>query len=432
MKDKFRIPVPGQRIVRTAIAVGLCLAIYVLRGKQGIPLFSALAAMQSIQPYTKDMKGVARKRILGTAIGALWGLSLRMGELAMFGRGMNDSLHYFAVSLLLIPMLHSTVLMKLSDMTYFSAVVYISVTVGHFGDTYPDLFLFVFNRMLDTVIGVAVAAVVNRVHLPRRQNTDTLFVSALGHSLLGNDSRLSPYSLVELNRLMDDGAKVTISTVETQATVRELLPGVKLRYPIITMDGAALYDMGKLEYIRTVRMSEEKADRMMRKLTECGVPYFSNNIEQNLLVIRYAELANEGMRRLFEKKRSSPYRNYVKSSAHFTENVMYLLAIDTVERIDACYEELMKQPWIGEYSVVKSESPVEGWSAIKIYDGACSREAMLKELEKIMGTSKTITFGCNEKFDVVVKNADRNELVKQIKRRFEPVDLKCWKRIFRW
>lgn len=426
-----KIPFPGQRIIRSAIAVGLCLLVYVLRGYQGIPIYSCLAAMQGIQPYTKDMKGVARKRVFGTVIGAAWGLLLLLAEILLVREEIPDkNMHYLLVAVVLIPVLHSTVLMNLSEMTYFSAVVYLSISINHFTDTDP--YIFVFNRLLDTVIGVLIAAIINRLHLPRRKNTDTLFVSALGHSLLGNESRLSPYSLVELNRLIDDGAKFTISTAETQATVRELIPGVRLQYPIITMDGAALYDMKKLEYIRTVKMSEEKAARIMGWLKENSLPYFSNNIEQNLLVIRYAELSNDGMKQLFEKKHGSPYRNYVKSSTDFTENVVYLLALDTEDRINAAYERLTAESWANGYSIVKHASEFEGWSFLKIYDSACSREAMLKELEKIMGTKQTLTFGCTDRYDVVIEGADRNLLVKKLKNRFEPVDFRCWKSIFRW
>ena len=54
-----KLPVPGQRILRTMIAVWLCLLVYVLRGRQGEPLYAGLAVLQCIQPYTKTMRTVA-------------------------------------------------------------------------------------------------------------------------------------------------------------------------------------------------------------------------------------------------------------------------------------------------------------------------------------------------------------------------------------
>ena len=432
MRKSKRLPLPGQRIIRSAVAVGLCLLVDVLRGHSGIPLYSAIAAMQCMQPYTRDMKGVARKRILGTVIGAVWGLLLLLTEIALARGGLPDErLHYVLVPLALVLVLYSTVLLKVQEMAYFSGVVFLVITINHFTDANP--YLFAFNRLLDTVIGVLVASVVNRVHLPRAKNTDTLYVSALGHALLDSDRQLSPYSKVELNRLMDDGMKFTLSTVETPATIRELAPGVRLRYPIIAMDGAALYDMGSLEYIRTLPMSEEKAGRLMGWLRANGVPFFCNSIWQNLLVIRYSELENEGMRMLFEERRHSPYRNFLKSEADLPYDVVYLLALDTHERIEEAYRKILQEPWAGEYRIVKDRWTHEGWSFLKIYDAATSRAAMLPELEKLMGTEKTVTFGGMQgNYDVRVENDDRNLLVKELKRRFEPVDFRCWKSAFRW
>ena len=422
---------PGQRIFRSAAAVGVCLLIDVLRRGRGIPLYSALAAIQCMQPYTKDMRGIARKRVLGTVIGAVWGLSLLLLEIWLTKDGLPDAqLHYLFVPFFLALTLYSTVLLGVRETAYFSGVVFLVITINHFTDENP--YLFSFNRLLDTVIGVVVAAVVNRVHLPRRKNTQTLFVSALGHSLLGSDSRLTPFSLVELNRLIDDGMLFSLSTVETQATVRELLPGVRLSLPIVTMDGAALYDMGSLSYLRTTPMSEEKAERIMRWCHERSLPFFSNSIEQNLLVIRCAGMTNAGMKQLFEKKRHSPYRNYIFSPTDRYDHVVYLLLIDTPERIDEALSSLRGEPWAEGYRVVRGETPFEGWSCLKIYDCACSRENMLHELESMIGAEKTVTFGGVEgKYDVYIANSDRNILVKELKRRFEPVDLRCWRSVFR-
>ena len=223
MKKK-PIPLPGQRIIRSAIAVAVCLLIYILRGHQGIPLYSALAAMQCMQPYTKDSRGVGKKRILGTIIGAIWGLLMLLLEIQLFPSGIiEEGLHYVLIPLMLILVLYSTVLLSVPETAFLSGTVFLVITINHFTDVNP--YIFAFNRLLDTTIGVLVANLINRLHFPRRKEKDTLFVSALGHSLLTSQSRLTPFSLVELNRLMDDGMKFSLSTVETQATVRELLPG---------------------------------------------------------------------------------------------------------------------------------------------------------------------------------------------------------------
>ncbi len=48
-QKKRQIPLPGQRILRSLIAILLCFAVYALRGRRGMPFYSAIAALQCIQ-----------------------------------------------------------------------------------------------------------------------------------------------------------------------------------------------------------------------------------------------------------------------------------------------------------------------------------------------------------------------------------------------
>ena len=79
-----RFPIPGQRILRSACAVGLCFGIYFLRGQKGIPFYSALAVLQCMQPYHENTLAVAKRRTIGTFMGAFWGLIIILLEIYGF------------------------------------------------------------------------------------------------------------------------------------------------------------------------------------------------------------------------------------------------------------------------------------------------------------------------------------------------------------
>ena len=424
-------PIPGQRIFRSMVAVWLCFAVFLLRGQKGIPFYSVIAALQCLQPDTKEMGKVAKKRLVGTLIGAFWGLLTLLLELGLLYDGIPDEWsHFLLLGLFTGIVLYSTVLLKATEAAYFSAVVFLSIAVNHIGDANP--YLFAFNRMLDTLIGVLIAEIINRLHLPRLRNTDILFVSGIGDTILGADRKLSPYSKVELNRLIEDGARFTISTSETQATVRELLAGVKLPYPIITMNGAALYRLDTMEYLRTVPMRPEKTARLLSWTDELSLGCFSNSVEQNLLVVRYDTLANEGMEQIFREKRSSPYRNYVQSKTDPNDDVLYLFVVDTKDRIEQARKDFQSRPWAEEYRIEIEATDIPGYAGMKIYDADVSKEAMLEELKQLMGMEKTVTMGSIQgHYDVYIPNADRDFVVKELKRRFEPVSIRGWRNMFR-
>ena len=139
------------------------------------------------------------------------------------------------------------------------------------------------------------------------------------------------------------------------------------------------------------------------------------------------------MKRIFEEKRRSPYRNYVRTDDPDRDNVAYILAVDTEERIEQACAALEREPWKGEYRIRKEPArECPGYALLKIYDASCSREAMLRELERHTGTAKTVTFGGDpQRYDVYIEDADRNLLVRELKRRFEPVDIRGWREIIR-
>lgn len=420
----FKLPGVGQRIVRSVAAVVLCFVVYFLRGEKGIPFYSALAVLQCMQPYQDSTIKMAKNRLTGTFVGAFWGLVVLLVKVYGFSGGFQGNFwEYLLISLFVGVVLYSTVLLQVKSASYFSCVVFLSITVNHIMDENP--FLFMFNRVLDTLIGVALALIVNSVHLPRKKNRDTLFVSGIDDTLLTSKNELSPYSKVELNRLIDSGANFTVSTIRTPASVRESLGGVKWKIPVVAMDGAVLYDMNGNSYLRKCQMSAAQTKRITDFLDQEGFGYFSNTVLDDLLVIYYQSLKNEAEKDIFETKRKSPFRNYVKAQGPICENVVYLMLIDRKDKVEALYGKMEAMPWFSEYRMVKTDSEdYPGYTYIKIYHRDATREHMLRCLQKMLNIKKTVTFGSIEgKYDVFVKDCDKDTMVKQLKKLYEPVCL---------
>lgn len=427
-QTSFKLPIPGQRIVRSTIAVALCFVIYYLRGKRGIPFYSALAVLQCMQPYHTSMKEMAKKRTTGTFVGAFWGLVVILILLALNGNrpgGIEESFtKYMLISLFTGIVLYSTVVLDCKKSSYFSCVVFLSITVMHITDESP--ILFVMNRVLDTLIGIGLAIIVNSAHLPRRKHNEILFVSGIDDTILNSGSRLTPYNKVELNRLIENGANFTISTIRTPASVREALEGVNLKLPIIAMDGAVLYDMEENSFLMKYQMSDSQADKMSTFLDDIGITYFTNTVVDDLLVIYYQNLENEAEQGIYERYRKSPYRNYVKVEHPICSNVVYFLVIEKKEKTEQLYQQLMEQEWVSDFRIVLADSMnYPGYAHIKIYHKQATREHMLQNLEALLDIEKTVTFGSIEgKYDVFIANSDRNIMVKELKKRYEPVDFK--------
>ena len=66
--ESLHLPHVGQRILKTTLAVFLCLLIYALRGFEGqdMPTEAAITAIICMQPYVQEAKTYALNRAVGS------------------------------------------------------------------------------------------------------------------------------------------------------------------------------------------------------------------------------------------------------------------------------------------------------------------------------------------------------------------------------
>lgn len=214
---------------------------------------------------------MAKKRTIGTFVGAFWGTIVIFLLFALQG-----SLHaeieesfakYMLISLFTGIVLYSTVVLNCKKSSYFSCVVFLSITTMHITD--PNPILFVGNRVLDTLIGIGLAIIVNSVHLPRQKNNDILFVSGIDDTLLTSREDLTAYSKVELNRIIDTGAKFTVSTISYPSIGTGSLrseSGLKLPINRNGWSGLIRYEREFLSHeIPDVHLTGKSDDRLFRQ-----------------------------------------------------------------------------------------------------------------------------------------------------------------------
>ena len=190
-----------------------------------------------------------------------------------------------AISGLIVLVLYTTVVLQKKQASYFSCVVFLSIAVNHVGDANP--YLFVWNRFLDTMIGIAVGIGVNQFSLPVDRRKDILFISGLDDTLLHHADNLSDYSKVELNRMLDDGVNFTLSTMRTPASLIEPMRDIRLKLPVIAMDGAVLYDINTYSYRKVYLISNESSHHVLQCIRQLGLTCFVNSVVEDTLFIYY-------------------------------------------------------------------------------------------------------------------------------------------------
>jgi len=415
----------GMRIIKSAIGVFLCFLIDYFRGGSGIVFYSLLAVLWCIRDYVSETKKFAFQRTVGTVIGAVYGLIFLVGNRMIIDCGLSlesgttfvgSILYGLVVALFIIALLYTTVVFGQKQASYFSCVVFLSIIINHASDINP--YLFVWNRFLDTMIGIIVGVGVNCVSLHRNRNLNTLFLSGLDDTILSPGGEISAYSRVELNRMIESGVKFTVSTIRTPASLLEPMRGINLTLPAITMDGAALYNIAENSYEKVYIISNEQSAKIQDFLSSRGIDFFANVVIEDVLLIYYRDSENPHYNAIMDKMKKSPYRNYLKMDGVITQNVVYYMIIDTADRIEEIRKIIAAESLFDDLRVTVTKSfNMEGCSLIKIYNKNASKENMLDYLKDRLGIEETVTFGTIEgKYTYTVAPGEFNSVVKLMKK----------------
>lgn len=412
MKCQFKLPPVGNRIIKSAAGVLLCWCVYLLRGRSGIPFYSMLAALWCIQPYINKTLIMALQRTVGTLIGAGFGLITIVLEIYAFNI-YDEPLGFLIVALMIIPVIYTTLVIKRPNASYFSCVVFLSITVNHIMDENP--FMFVLNRVLDTFIGIAIGMLVNSARLPRRRVRDVLFTAELDDMLSPISEQLTAFSKIEINRMLSEGLKFTLVTMRTPASLMNILSDVNLNLPVVVMNGAALYDFRENSYVKAYIISWDSSEQVRGIVNSAGMNVFTNALCDDSLVIYYDKLENEAEKKIFASLKKSPYRNYLNRPPQREDGVIYLMIVDRSERITALYDELMRSE-VGQLLklITYPSHDYPGFSYIKIYNKNAGKQHMTEILCREYGIKKC---------EAVTANGSRslNGIAHRLKSSFEPI-----------
>lgn len=414
-----KLPRIGARIIKSSAAVMLCMAVFFLRKMlplgNGIPFYSALAALWCMQPYQSSTKQMALQRSAGTIIGAFYGLLILVIIQLL---NVNSQIAvYFTASLMLIPVLYTTVILNKKNASFFSCVVFLSIVLTHSFDDNP--YFFVMNRILDTFIGIGIGVGVNEFRLPQKHDNSILYVSGIDSVLISDSPYSVPYSKVELNRLISEGMNFTISTIHTPSELIPLMSGVNLKLPVIVMDGAALYDINDNSYFETELLDNEISTSAEQIIKDSGFECFVSVLYDHTLLVYYDSLVNEAEVKFFEQQKRSPYCNYIHSSfrkADYMEKILYITVLAENEDVNQLKEELVY--YLSDLiRVTITESEYKGYSYLKIYSPIVSKKRMIKKLKEITNAEKTVTFGSIKgEYDVYIEDGGGNNTVKRLKK----------------
>lgn len=392
------MPKIGMRIIKSSIAVFLCFVIYLIRG-DGIPFYSAIAAVLCMQPDVSNSRRVAFNRTIGTFVGGFFGMVVMLIEKQFIPQNL-PAVKYLLISVIIIPLIYVTVLIKKPTASYITCVVFMSITVSHGLDASP--YLFAWNRILDTLIGIFVSLGVNAFHLPKKKNSKLLFVSDLWGTLTNTEGEISSYTKIKLNHLIQKGALITVASRRSAASVAPVLEGIPLNLPIITLNGAALYDVNAKRYLYCKTIPYSMAKEILSVFEHHGLNCFVHTIINDILHIYYGDFTNFAEENLYHSSKFHPLKNYIYSPLPEERDVVFFRAIDSLEMVKKLHGEVLRLRCSESIRVeYYPDENSKGFYCLEIYSAEASKANAVFELKKRLGLDWVAAFG-NDKSDILM------------------------------
>jgi HAD superfamily hydrolase (TIGR01484 family) len=273
-------------------------------------------------------------------------------------------------------------------------------------NSYLIAVVFALNRIFSTVLGVGISLFVNQFGLPKKKNTDILFVSSLDKAILNKNHQITGFTKYKINQLSGQGCKITFATTRTQASLNEIFNGIRLQIPLITMNGSAIYNPKERKYLSVDFIPQDVRHKLDKLFEERGENYFCHTVDDDVLQIYHGKLINAGEKHYYEVGRNSYFDNYVSASLPNDMNACFYVIIDTHERVKDIIKIINKSDYADKLDILYYDYDLEGYSFLKINSRNSNKYTRLAELKQQTNAKKIVVFGSGSSDIEMMQMAD--------------------------
>ena len=358
----------GQRIIKTSLAVLICLLISYLRGYSGAKMSaeSMITAIICLQPYVSDTKSFAVSRLAGTLIGAVLGLLFLLFFAFFPSLVVIMPLLYTLMAVGVLLSLYTCVLLRKPDTASLAAIVFLCIVIN-FPDIERPLYQ-AYLRIIDTFIGTLVAVGINLFRLPRRKVPGQVFFLKASDLVADRFSSISSSILFQLNYLYEDGAQICITSEHAPAFFASQMSNTRLNTPMIVMDGAAIYDVNENRYLHVEFLSKMDAKHLIQSLQTRTKSLNIYNIHHNNTFVFHMGEITDAERQIYESLRRSPYRSYLEGENYHLDEIVAVKIVDSDKAILDLHANLHTALSKEKYRmVIRPQAGIPGVSGLYIY-----------------------------------------------------------------
>ncbi|MGL4109496.1 HAD family hydrolase [Clostridium sp. LP20] len=221
----------------------------------------------------------------------------------------------------------------------------------------------------------------------------TLYVSDLDGTLLNNNAEISATSKELLNKALNNNVQFTIATARTPATVVNILKDVNINMPVVTMNGSAIYDIKKDNYLRYTTIDLKFVKTIDALIKKENLNAFIYTIKNNHLFVYHRRLKHPYQIKFYNQRKNSSFKTFIQEDFPSDAEVLYFTIMEYKDKINSLYNKIkaMKDLYIVKYK----DNYDNDIYYLEIYSVKSSKANAIKYLKQHYDFNKLVTFGDN-------------------------------------
>ncbi|MBN3958956.1 HAD hydrolase family protein [Nostoc sp. NMS8] len=227
---------------------------------------------------------------------------------------------------------------------------------------------------------------------------NTLYVSDLDGTLLGDNAILSSFSKKILSELLHQGLQFTVASARSVVSMQAILKDLNLRLPIIEFNGAFISDLdsGRHEIINSICPSV--VESIYKLILEFGCVPFISSFNGTEDCVYYKDVMNDGMiwhinDRLASKDRR--LRSIEDLTLSFSDQIVCLTVIGHAHELLELQGAIIERHETNVETHLMENQYSPGWYWLTIHDCKATKGQAIRTLVENYGLqeSEIVVFG---------------------------------------
>jgi len=227
----------------------------------------------------------------------------------------------------------------------------------------------------------------------------TLYVADMDGTLLGASGKLSDFAVEALNGLIAQGMHFTVATARSAASAPRIMRKVRLRLPMVLMNGVMLFDPVGKTYVHRELLAPNTVKQVLAALKACNQTAFMYAVQDEKMTLYYESLDDGAMQEFYDER----VRTYGKRFIHTPQfsrldfsqlgDVIYFILMGPRRRMEPLLERIKEISGLS-HVLYPDVYNLDYWY-LEMFSDRASKRSGVDFLRQHCGFERVVGFGDN-------------------------------------